>query len=73
MPASTSQGSKGEGESEMGHPQAPISSPLCEQESSSKSTEAVPEETTPTTGDLPTGSQDAAIVHTTEDELRSLN
>ena len=71
---STSQGSESEGKSEVGCPPAPTSSPLCEQESSSKSTEVAPEETTPTAGDLlSTGSQDVVVVHATEDELRSLD
>ena len=71
---SASQGSEGEGESEVGCPPALTSSPLCEQESSSKSTEAAPEEAMPTTGNLPPrGSQGTVIVHAMEDKFKSLD
>ena len=71
---SISQDSGGKGESEVGCQPALTSSPLCEQESSSQSLEAAPQETTSTVGDLLlTGSQDAVIIHATEDELRSLD
>ena len=71
---STSQDSGNEEENEAGHPPAPTSSLLSEQQSSSKSPEAVPEETMPTVDKLPpTSSQDAIIIHTMEDELRSLD
>ena len=60
--------SEGEGESKAGHPPTLTSSELCEQESSSESMEAAPEETTSTVGDLPpTGSQNAVIIYATED------
>ena len=71
---SASQGSEGKGKSEVECPPALTSSLLCEQESSSESTEVAPEETMPTTGNLlPTGSQDMVIVYAMEDELRSLD
>ena len=66
--------SRSKGESKVGHPPAPTSSLLGVQESSSKLTEAVPEETASTVCDvLPTGSQDVVVVHVTEDELKSLD
>ena len=62
---------------EAGCLQAPPTSPLYELESSGKSPDvvgqAVPGETMSTVGDLlPAGSQDAVVVHATEDEMRSL-
>ena len=74
---SISENSEGEGESEVGHPQTPPSSPLCELESTGKMPEVVgqtvPSETASTAGDLlPVGSQDAVVIHATEEELRSL-
>ena len=66
--------SRGEGENEVGHPPGPTSSPLGVQESSSKPTGAAPEGTASTTSNVPpTGSQDAVIVHVTEDKLKSLD
>ena len=71
-----SQDSGGKGESEVGCPPALSSCPLCEQESPESpevAGQAAPGETTPTTGNLlPTGSQDAVVVHAMEDELRNL-
>ena len=70
----TGQYSRGEGESEVGYPPATTCSPLGGQESSSESTEAALEETASTAGDvLPTGSQDAVVIHVTEDELKSMD
>ena len=61
----------------MGHPKAPPSSPQCEQESCGESPEvdgpvALSETTSTVDNLLPAGSQDAVVVHATEDELRSL-
>ena len=74
---STSEDCGGKGVGKVGCPQAPPSSPLCEQGFSGKSLEVdgqvIPGDTTPTVGDLPpAGSQDAVVVHATEDELRTL-
>ena len=74
---SISENSGGDGEGEVGCPQAPPSSPLQEPESLGEMPEEVgqivPSETVSTVGNLPpAGSQDAIVVHTTEDEFRSL-
>ena len=74
---SVSENSEGERGGEVGHPQAPPSSPLCEQESLGEPPEVVgqtvPSETASTMGDLPpAGGQEAVVIHATEDELRSI-
>ena len=73
---SMNQDSGGKGESKAGHPPTPSSSMLCEQESPESpevAGQAAPGETMSTVGNLPpAGSQDAVIIHATEDELRSL-
>ena len=73
---SVSENSEGEGGGEMGHLQALQSFLLCAQEFLCELHEVVgqtvPSETTSTTGNLPPAdSQNAVVIHATEDELRS--
>ena len=71
---STGQYSRSKGESEVGHLPALTSSPPDGQESSSKLMEAAQEETASTVSNiLPTGNQNAVVIHTTKDELKSLD
>ena len=69
----TGQFSRGEGESEVKHPPAPTSSPLGVQESSSEPMGAAPEETASAASEVPPTSSKDAVVHVTEDELKSLD
>ena len=75
--SSVSENCEGEGGGDVELLQAPPSSPLCEQESSDEPPEVVgwvaPSETASTAGDLmPMSSQDAVIIHGTEDKLRNI-
>ena len=66
-----SKNDKGQGVGEAELPQAPSSSPVCQQGSLGNLPEMVGQ-TAVSEAASPTSNQDAIVIHTTEDELRSI-